>query len=207
VKNSQRVIWYEAAYDKLRRDLLPEAPAVVTLTVGFPIKKRSGQSMTIGECAYGCMHDHGGEFGMENIITIHPVVGDDLVNALAVLAHEMIHHALEPGVGHKKPFQDIAKRIGLCKPWTATLPDGTLQKKLQGIVVELEEELGYLPRGYYVPPPPKEKKPVNKTKIRCQCAVPRELTIAAKFVDAGSILCGNCEKPFRLVRESDDLKV
>lgn len=196
--HSERIAWLELAYQKIREELIPEAPAHITLVVGYPTKKRQGQDLCVGECTFDVMDKHEAGFGAENIITIHPILGGDVVLMLAALAREMIHHALEPDVRNKKPFQAIAKRIGLCKPWTTVQPDGTLQQSLRGIALEVEKELGYMPVGVYQPPKPKEveKKPSQSVKLRCRCAVPRTLTLTKKQLELGSIMCGKCKKAF-----------
>lgn len=204
MKNSQRVAWYELAYEKIRRDILPEAPPAVTISVGFPIKKRSGKNMAVGECAFDCFTEHGDGFGAENIITLHPILGDDVIDALATLAHEMIHAALEPDVKHGKGFQKVCKRIGLRKPWTATEPDGDLQNTLRGIALEVEEELGYMPAGFYVPPPPKPKRPSTRRKLECACEKPRKLSVGKTKLEKGPILCGVCREPFRVIDPPDE---
>lgn len=199
MKHSQRVAWFERAYELIREELLPETPATVTLTIGYPSKKRAGQSLCVGECTYEVMQNTGEGFGGENLITLHPILGEDIVNMLAVLAHEMIHHQFDPKdrVGHKKPFQIVAQKIGLCPPWTATEPDGTLQNKLRQIALQIEEELGYMPEGVFVPPPPKEKKPSQIQKLQCGCGRPRVLSISPKKLEEGPILCGVCRQAFQ----------
>lgn len=196
MKNSQRVAFYEAAYDRIRAEILTEAPPAVTITVGFPSKKRSGKNMTIGECAYDCIKDHGEGFGGENLITLHPIVGDDIVRALATLLHEMIHAALEPGVGHKKPFQVVCKRVGLLKPWTATEPDADLQNRLRGIALDVEADLGYLPTGVYVPPPAPAPRKTTIVKVACACEDGVTISLSQKKYERTRLLCGICGSPY-----------
>lgn len=198
--NSKRVAWLEAAYIKLRERLLEEAPPVAQITVGFPTKKRSGKNMVIGQCHFDAMKDAGPYFGAEIIIIIHPFILKDLIETLATLLHEMIHAALPPEVRHGKEFQRLAKRVGLVKPWTATQPDAELVKILREIIVELEEEIGPFPSGYYEPPPPKPKKPSSTKKYICECEEPRVLTLSPKKMEI-PILCGACDAPFQEMPE------
>lgn len=201
MKHSDRVRWLEAAWPRLRAEFVGEAPADVTLTMGFPSRKRSGKGMCIGECAYDCIRSHGGGFGAEHFVTIHPILAKDPVEVLACLLHEMIHVALadDPTIGHGKQFQVIAKRCGLVKPWTATTPDDECAKKLQGIGVDVSKELGFALQGYYELPKPRPRKPSTSRKLRCACETPRTLTLTASQLDMGSILCGNCHEPFRII--------
>lgn len=152
--------------------------------------------MVIGQCHFDAMRDAGTQFGSEIIIVIHPIILNDLIETLATLVHEMIHAALDPEVKHGREFQELAKRVGLMKPWTATQPNGELVNKLRGIIVELEEEIGPFPTGYYEPPPPKPKKPSTTKKYICDCDSPRVLTLSPKKVEI-PILCGACHAPFR----------
>lgn len=201
MKHSQRVAWFERAYSLIREEILPEAPADFTLTIGFPTKKRSGQALCVGECFYQVIKEHGEPgFAAENLITLHPILGEDIVNMMAVLVHEMIHHIFDPDdrVGHKKPFQVIAEKVGLCKPWTATTPDATLAQKLRSIALRIETELGYMPVGHFVPPPPPPKKPTAIKKFECGCGKPRVLNLSMKKLEEGPILCGICKQSFRL---------
>lgn len=195
--NSQRVAWFEAAYHKIRAALLPEAPEHVTLSWSFPTKKRTGKGVCVGECIFEALKDHGLGFGGENFISLHPMVGEDIVTALATLVHEMIHHSLEPTVKHGKGYQVVAARVGLCKPWPEVVPDGTLQNTLRGIALELEREMGYLPVGVYVPPKPKERKPSAALRLRCTCPTPRTLTLSKVQHEKGAIMCGSCQTRFK----------
>lgn len=196
MKNSERIRWFERAYERIREEILPEAPPSVTLTIGFPLKKKSGKYMTVGECAYDCMVEHGDGFGAEHILTLHPIQGNNLITMLGTLVHEMIHCA-EPTARHGKAFQKLAKRVGLLPPWTATEPDEVLSNKLRGILLELEQELGYVPVGHYVAPPPPPKKPSTSKKLECGCK--HSITLSAKKAEQMKIICGICEEPFVVV--------
>jgi len=44
----------------------------------------------------------------------------DPIEVLETLAHELIHVASGPNVGHKGAFVKIAKSIGFKAPWTTT---------------------------------------------------------------------------------------
>lgn len=200
--HSDRVRWFEAAYARIREDLIPEAPVAAAITVGWPTKKRQGKDLCVGECHFDVFSGMTGHiFGAEALITLHPIQGDDVVLQLATLAHEMIHHALPPEAKHKKPFQVVAKRIGLCPPWPSTAPDGDLQHKLRGILLDVERELGFTPTGHFVPKPPPERKPASKKSIRCSCDVPRTISIPAPSLSRGAIVCGVCQSPFRVMVE------
>lgn len=194
--HSDRIRWFEAAYARMRVELVPDAPAGVALTVGWPTRKRSGKSLCVGECAFEVFQEtKNGLFGCETLITLHPIQGNDLVLQLATLVHEMVHHSLPPEVKHRKAFQMAAGKIGLQKPWTATTPDHTLSQTLSGIVIDLTKELGFQPVGHFIPRPPKITKPSARTKLRCACEAPRTLNLPNQQAKS-PILCGLCEQPF-----------
>jgi hypothetical protein len=202
MKHSDRIRWFEAAYEHLRAELVPEAPHGVALTIGWPTKKRQGKDLCVGETAFEVFRNVcDGTFGCETLITLHPIQSDDLILQLATLVHEMIHHALPPEAKHKKEFQALATRVGLCPPWTATQPDGTLQQILRGILLDVNRDLGYEPTGHYTPKPPVPKKPGQKKKLKCKCDTPRTLVLPQSQVEKGVLICGNCHSPFVLMTD------
>jgi hypothetical protein len=56
---------------------------------------------------------------------------------LETLAHQLIHVAAGPNVGHKGAFVKIAKSIGFNAPWTTTPATPELIRRLNGLVVNL----------------------------------------------------------------------
>jgi hypothetical protein len=56
---------------------------------------------------------------------------------LETLAHELIHVAAGPNVGHKGAFVKIAKFIGFKAPWTTTPATPELIQHLNGLLVNL----------------------------------------------------------------------
>jgi predicted SprT family Zn-dependent metalloprotease len=192
--NAARVDYFVRAWPLLRQSLLEEAPPAATVMVGFPLSRRSGASLTVGECHYGRIRAAGPAFGADNLIVIHPILLDRPPFALSVLLHEMIHAALGPEVkAHGKEFQVLAKRVGLAKPWTATTPDEALHRFLVGVCAEL----GPLPPGHYEPPPPVAKKPSPLRKYQCACVPARVFTLSPRKLEAGPLYCGTCRGRFR----------
>lgn len=203
MKNSDRVRWYEAAYTALRKQILPEAPPDATIAVGFPSRKKSGKHLVVGQCAFDCIADHGGGFGAENLITVTLIQGDSLVDSLATLLHEMIHASLDPEVKHGREFQQVCQRVGLQKPWTATEPNAELRNNLRAIVVQLEGDLGYIPVGKYIPPPPKPKRKTTRKKMGCSCVPQRTFTASRKLREQGTLICGVCKERFAILDLED----
>ena len=119
IDSTKRAAYLEAAYDAIRRDLLPEAPerGQVALSYSFPSRR---VSKVLGQC-----HLLAGTLvgGVEQfLIVIAPRQWNSAINVLSVLCHEMAHAALPKGVGHKLPFAALVYRCGLEGKPTATVP-------------------------------------------------------------------------------------
>jgi hypothetical protein len=61
---------------------------------------------------------------------------DEAVEVAGILVHELIH-AARPGVGHRKPFRDIAILIGLIGQMRSTVPGPALTKQLTDLTARL----------------------------------------------------------------------
>ena len=186
MKKINRETWLRTAYRSLRKELISEAPEQVAIGWGFPSKSSMGhKKRRVGECW------HAG-FGQKpegnTMILISPTV-EDSVQILDVLLHEMVH-AATPGEGHRKAFSQLAKRVGLMKPWTATTPGDELKEKLTAIAKRLPP----WPKGTVIPV---AKQKGRQMKAQCRCG--RILRGAKKTLDQGPIVCGLCESEFTLV--------
>ena len=69
-------------------------------------------------------------------VFISPVIADS-IEVLATLLHEIVHVVDHNEHGHRKPFADLAKSVGLVKPWTATTPSEELVVQLKKVVHKL----------------------------------------------------------------------
>jgi hypothetical protein len=186
-KEPNREAWLREAYALIRKELLPEAPAFVAVTWGFPSHRAtSRRKRTIGQCWSGSAVKGGIEGG--RVILVSPVI-DAPLEVLDTLLHEMIHAALPADAGHRAPFSRICRRIGLVKPWTATTPSPELKTKLEGYL----KKLGPWPGGHLIVKP-KEKG--RQMKAECGCG--RILRCAKKTFEAGPILCGMCDGEFEM---------
>lgn len=183
-----REAWLRAGYALLRRDLLPEAPANIAISWSFP--SRGGASRrrrTIGECHY---QGHiGGKIEGGRVVLVSPTITDELT-LLDTLLHEMCHAALPAGVGHRKQFSQLAKRVGLIKPWVATTRSPALETRLQGY---LKSDLPAWPGGHLIVTP---KEAGRQLKATCDCG--RILRLSAKVAAVGEIHCGLCDSEFTL---------
>ncbi len=86
----------------------------------------------VGECWYP---EHSTDHASHNLF-ISPVLQNP-VEVLETLAHELIHVAAGPNVGHKGAFVRIAKSIGFKAPWTSTPATPALIERLNGLLVNL----------------------------------------------------------------------
>lgn len=127
-----RETWLEAAIAGLTRELFKPLGVIlptVRVSVGWPGGRSKGN--VIGECWYGTMT-------ADNVpqVFISPTL-DDAARVLDVLAHELVHAATGPGVGHKGEFTRIAKGIGLTGKMTATVASPELAAKLAALALRL----------------------------------------------------------------------
>lgn len=196
MQNSERIAWFEAAIPLLRRRFVEDFPDGVSLSIGWPNKKRSGQFMSYSDVVFDALDEHGEGFAAGHVITLHPVVLQDAILGLASLLCEMIRISVGQEDARKKPFKDRAKTVGFCEPWARPEADETLRNALRSIALQLDEELGYTPFGRFVPPPEKPKKPSSILKYECSCLPPRVLRISPVKMDP-PLICPTCEDPLR----------
>jgi len=119
-------------------------------------------------------------------VFISPVLSES-IEVLGVLRHELIHCCFDAGVGHRKPFGDACKKLGLVRPWTAT-----------SVSEELEEEFKekYIPvLGEYSQPlfdNTTSAKPGSRLlKASCRCGY--VVRITRKWADQALPDCPLCD--------------
>jgi hypothetical protein len=89
-------------------------PAKVRLTCGFPsVRGIAAKNQRIGEC---CSNTRSGDDHFE--IMVSPVIADS-IRVAGVLPHELIHASVGVEHGHKGPFRQMAKTLGLEGKMTA----------------------------------------------------------------------------------------
>ena len=187
MESPNRESWLRVAYERLRADLLAEAPPVAAVAWSFPSKGATSRARrTIGQC-----WDGGGVRSVEggHAVLVSPLI-EEPVEVLSTLLHEMIHAAVGTDKGHRKEFSRVAKRLGFMKPWTQTPMGEELRSRLSSILCNLPP----WPSGHLVPAPPKQKG--RQQKAVCGCG--RILRVARATFEGGPILCGKCGKAFDL---------
>ena len=160
-KHQYKEAWLNEAMAYVR-ELFAEAgypvPEHVRVSTGWPSKNAQGKKRRIGEAWH---HKCSGDGVHEVIISLYL---DDPVKVLGVLIHEVVHVTVGVEHGHKKPFADCAKAVGLVKPWTATGESEWLTEKLE----QWAKELGQYPHAKLDGGPQQTKQSTRLLKLQCR---------------------------------------
>lgn len=153
--------WLEQATRKLQRSVF--GPADITLpevrvSVGWPSKGgRAKKQTVIGQCwATKATKDDVAQ------LFISPTQ-DSGLRVLDVLAHELVHAVDDCENGHKGPFVDMIRRIGLEGKPTATTAGPELKATLERIL----EQLGEFPHAAIDPTQGERKQGTRMLKVQC----------------------------------------
>lgn len=205
-ENVDRICWALRIYRCVRRDHVPDAPPSVAFLIGFPLSRKAGGVTRLSEVHFECFepfHSIGGD----NVVILHPGAFVDPMVAAAQIALSVIRVSLDPSVKTKKPFRDLAGRMGFLKPWANPEWDDFLRTYLHGLL----DEVGFPPEGAYQVPEKKrkeegevnavkveEKRKKVRVKLFCGCEFPEPIEVTAAQMEAGrlSLLCGHCGKEF-----------
>lgn len=139
-----RESWLEAAIDVFRdqfKDAGYPIPKKVHVSVGFSYGARSESKKIMG-VTYS---RHMSKDGVPHVF-VSPELGDTF-DVLETLLHELVHVADDCESGHRGRFVDIAKSVGLTRPWTYTPSTPAVQAEL----LVLAAELGEYPHGVLTP--------------------------------------------------------
>jgi hypothetical protein len=133
-------------------------------------------------------------------VFISPKLSDG-VRVLDVLLHELIHACFPEGTGHKTPFKQAAKRLGLEGKATATEAGAELKTELEAIVAALGDyphaELRKLASGG-------KKQSTRMLKIHCEAGHdPYVLRGAKKAVELGVPDCPVCGSEMKVDTPED----
>ena len=190
MQHSTRIEWAERAYGLLRQELLPEAPELVAINIGFPRSKgKRGGSHAIGQCFYG----FSSQAGEKALLTLHPSLlhkDTPVTRLLDVLLHEAIHAALGPGKAHGAAFRAKMREVGLEGKATETVASAQLNLRLNKMI----ETLGPLPTACVETDTPVERKQTTRMrKYECSCG-----QIIRAATDTLQAKCMKCEGEFSL---------
>lgn len=130
-KFKHKEVWLNEALDQFIRPHFKEAgytaPKHVRISTGWPSRGAFGKkSRRIGEAWTNKCSDDGAH---EIIISLYL---DDPIKVLGVLIHEVVHVTVGVEHGHKKPFVDCMKAVGLCGKPTATDETPELMATIKG---------------------------------------------------------------------------
>ena len=175
--------WLSAAVSHLRpliERAEVEAPRAkvprVWVSVGWPRGHR-GRGRAIGQCWAGSLSADKAP---------HVFISPELVLAevvLATLAHELVHAAVPDGK-HRGRFVEVARAVGLVRPWTAT----TAGPELGAWLAKLAKQLGTYPHaGLAVLST--AKAPGSRLRLwQCECGV--KARVASDVFMAECMRCG-----------------
>ncbi|GCE05600.1 hypothetical protein [Dictyobacter aurantiacus] len=167
------------------------SPVPVRVSCGWPVSGGGGQkNVTIGQCFAPTVCADG-----VSQVFISPRIADS-VEVLGVLLHELIHASFGNKFGHKKPFSQAAKKVGLAGPPTATVVGPELLPLLQDYV----SRVGTYPHAAIVPMV-KEKTPGSRLRLyECTCDPPIKVRVASDELDAS---CNRCGASFSKVEKAE----
>ncbi len=184
-----RETWLRAAYALLRRKLIKECPEHVAISWSFPAKGGTSSSRRrIGECHYKGGSAAGAVEG-DRVVLISPTLREPY-QLVETLLHEMVHVALPMGCGHRKQFSRLAARVGLVKPWTATVASPELAERIRK---EFLPKLPTWPGGYLEIHSTQKNR---QLKAVCECG--RIIRGSLKLFQSGPISCGLCNTTFQI---------
>lgn len=185
-KYATREQWLEAAVVRLARlfkEINVELPPV-RVSIGWPHK---GGTSSVNKVIGQCWVKDASKDGV-NQIFISPTLGDDLVQALAVLAHELVHAWDDCEHQHKGPFAEKAKAIGLVGKMTQSTAGESLTQTLKAVI----EDLGDLPHAPLIPEEmdkQRKKQPTRMIKLQTPDCCDYTVRTTQKWIDEGLPKC------------------
>lgn len=160
----------------------------IKVSVGFaPNSRPDSKRAPIGFC----LRSTCSEEGFSEIFIVPKI--NDSAQVLYVLAHELIHAVDDCKHGHKGPFVELARRIGLVGPATATVAGPELAAKLAQYI----DMLGPIPHARVNLT--SQAKQVNRNLlVRCDhCGFKfntSKTQIEIVLMNHGRIECCNCAR-------------
>jgi hypothetical protein len=172
----ERAFYLEQSYRILRRDLLPEAPAVesVVLTWSLPTSQRPSEPM-----ACRITRD-------ANLTVVVRLWWTDEIEVLQALAHQMIHLVLGFDLGHRVPFGRLAKRVALEGVPTMTIAGPAFRD----VVARFRAELPPFPKGVILSGVRRRTQGTRLRLWECACEPPVKVRVSRDHLDATCNVCG-----------------
>jgi hypothetical protein len=153
----------------------------VRVSCGWPSRggAGSGQRVVIGQCFDGSVARDG-----KPQIFISPRI-EKSIEVLGTLLHELVHAVVGCQHGHRKPFSQAAKKVGLEGPPTVTVVGRELVSFLQTFV----DRMGPYPHAA-ITPLVKEKPGSRLRLYECCCDEPVKLRVARDDLRVQCLDCG-----------------
>ena len=187
-----REAWLQAAgsflLDCLAAYGLPRV--AVRVSCGWPV--RGGAALrraVIGQCFPPSVCKDG-----TAQIFISPRLSDS-IEVLGTLLHELLHASVGCQYGHRQPFSQAARKVGLVGPPTATAVGDALRPSLLAYI----EQVGPYPHAA-IRFTSKEKGGSRLRLYECRCAPPVKVRVAS---DTFQAVCLLCEAAFMQVVKED----
>ena len=147
----------------------------VWVSVGWP-KGHRGRGRAIGQCWSGTHSaDKAPHVFISPELTLPEIV-------LATLVHELIHAAV--GSSHRGAFVEVARAVGLVRPWTATTAGPELGAKL----TEAAKALGPYLHASLAPLVTASKPGSRLRRWVCECGI--KVRVASDVFMAECMRCG-----------------
>lgn len=173
-------------------------PPTIHVSVGWPsTRAKSRTNRRIGECWSPTISQDGNPH-----IFISPVLADPYDVAMTVV-HELLHAAIGTEHGHKKPFKDGMKKLGLAGKPTATHAGPELTEVLKGLITKMPE----YPHPALDPSAGAPKQKGRQRKLTCPLHPDYVARASKKVITEAPPLCGLCHveglAPQQLVMEEE----
>jgi hypothetical protein len=180
---TNRETWLECAVvevSALLRTLADVEVPMVRVAAGWPSSRgTSTKKRVLGEC----WKPAAAEDGVSQIF-LNPML-DDVVTILGVLTHELIHAWDKGENGHKGPFVQVAKNVGLTGPWTAT----SVGPDLYPLLTDAAERLGPYPHSKLTPGVQRKVQTTRMLKLTAEDCCGYIVRTTQKWVDEGMPMC------------------
>ena len=185
--HKQREAWLWAAFDNGIKQMFPRGTQFpkMRFSTGFPskralspTKRRMGEAWSPSASADGHAH-----------LIMSEAIADP-IEMLSILMHEIVHAVAGNECGHRGPFIDLAKYIGLKRPWTSTTPTPECVEALKDVM----KVIGRMPHAPIIASElAKKKQKTYMLKIFCEeCddeGEPYVARMAQVQIDRGTPMC------------------
>jgi hypothetical protein len=181
--------WLENAVEFLNdyMELKDYTPVPVLVSCGWPLK---GGTRERGRVIGQCFNKVTSENGIAQIF-ISPSISDS-VQVLGTLLHEMIHAVVGTQAGHKGPFVEAARKLGLTGKATATEAGPELVEMFKVYI----QHAGAYPHAALRLINATGKRPGSRLRLyQCECDKPVKVRVASNDFQA---ICSICNTPFRM---------